>query len=316
MRPGQRRTLYAIGLKLASVALFVVMQALVKYTAERVPPGEAVFFRSFFALPVILAWIAFRGQLALGLLPKAPLGHFWRGLMGTLSMGLGFAALAYLPLPEVTAIGFAAPLLVVVFAAMYLDERVPQLNWLAVLLGLGGVLIVLYPRFTVFDRTTSGHAELLGVSLVLGCAVFAALAQTVVRKLLATDRTPIIVLWFSVTATSLSLLTLPVLLRVPPFCTRMRVCLLGSGAVSYTLQAGALDATTLTLVVLTSPGVAQWSEGASSPSLGNQDGTIEVLAAQSADWQTVTATLTRDANYLTADNVFALAFYPILEQAV
>jgi drug/metabolite transporter (DMT)-like permease len=209
MRPGQRRTLYAIGLKLASVVLFVVMQALVKYTAERVPPGEAVFFRSFFALPVILAWIAFRGQLALGLLPKAPLGHFWRGLMGTLSMGLGFAALAYLPLPEVTAIGFAAPLLAVVFAAMYLDERVPKLNWLAVLLGLGGVLIVLYPRFTVFDRTMSGHAELLGVSLVLGCAVFAALAQTVVRKLLATDRTPIIVLWFSVTATSLSLLTLP-----------------------------------------------------------------------------------------------------------
>lgn len=209
MRPSQRRTLYAIGLKLASVVLFVVMQGLVKYTAERVPPGEAVFFRSFFALPVILAWIAFRGQLALGLLPKAPLGHFWRGLMGTLSMGLGFAALAYLPLPEVTAIGFVAPLLAVVFAAMYLDERVPKLNWLAVLLGLGGVLIVLYPRFTVFDRTMSGHAELLGVSLVLGCAVFAALAQTVVRKLLATDRTPIIVLWFSVTATSLSLLTLP-----------------------------------------------------------------------------------------------------------
>jgi uncharacterized membrane protein len=107
MHFGQRRTLYAIGLKLASVALFVVMQALVKYTAERVPPGEAVFFRSFFALPVILAWIAFRGQLTLGLLPKAPLGHFWRGLMGTLSMGLGFAALAYLPLPEVTAISTA-----------------------------------------------------------------------------------------------------------------------------------------------------------------------------------------------------------------
>lgn len=209
MHPGQRRTSYAIGLKLASVALFVVMQALVKYTADRVPPGEAVFFRSFFALPVILAWIAFRGQLSLGLLPKAPLGHFWRGLMGTLSMGLGFAALAYLPLPEVTAIGFAAPLLAVVFAAMYLDERVPKLNWVAVLLGLCGVLIVLYPRFTVFDRATSGHAELLGVALVLGCAVFAALAQTVVRKLLATDRTPIIVLWFSVTATSLSLLTLP-----------------------------------------------------------------------------------------------------------
>ena len=209
MNAGKRRKQQAIWLKLSSVALFVVMQALVKYTADSVPPGEAVFFRSFFALPVILAWIAFRGQLSLGLLPKAPLGHFWRGLMGTLSMGLGFAALAYLPLPEVTAIGFAAPLLAVVFAAMYLDERVPKLNWLAVLMGLVGVLIVLYPRFMVFDRSTTGYAELLGVSLMLGCAVFAALAQTVVRKLLVTDRTPIIVLWFSVTATSLSLLTIP-----------------------------------------------------------------------------------------------------------
>ncbi len=209
MSPAKQRMLRAIGLKLASVALFVVMQALVKFTAERVPPGEAVFFRSFFSLPVIFAWIAFRGQLSLGLLPKAPLGHFWRGVMGTLSMGLGFAGLAYLPLPEVTAIGYAAPLLAVVFAAMYLDERVPVLNRLAVALGLCGVLVVLYPRFTLLDGSTSGYSELLGVALVLGCAVFAALAQTVVRKLLETDRTPIIVLWFSVTATILSLLTLP-----------------------------------------------------------------------------------------------------------
>lgn len=209
MTTSQRRTSRAIGLKLASVGLFVVMQALVKFTADRVPPGEAVFFRSFFSVPVILAWIALRGQWSFGLLPKSPIGHFWRGFMGTLSMGLGFAGLAYLPLPEVTAIGYVAPLLAVVFAAMYLDERVPWRNWLAVLLGLCGVLVVLYPRLTVFDRTTAGYAELLGVALVLGCAVFAALAQTVVRKLLETDRTPVIVLWFAVTATSLSLLTIP-----------------------------------------------------------------------------------------------------------
>lgn len=203
------RTMLAIMLKLASVALFVVMQALVKYTAERVPPGEAVFFRSFFSIPVILAWLGATGQLGLGLLPKAPLGHFWRGIMGTVSMGLGFAGLAYLPLPEVTAIGYAAPLFSVIFAAMYLDERVPKLNGFAVILGLFGVLIILYPRFTVLDKLPSGHTELFGVVLILGCALFAALAQTVVRKLLATDRTPIIVLWFSVTATGLSLITIP-----------------------------------------------------------------------------------------------------------
>ena len=96
----------------------------------------------------------------------------------------------------------------------------------------------------------------------------------------------------------------------------MRVCLLGAGAISYTFQVGALAATSLTLVAITTPGALEWTDGASGPSIGNQDGTLQVLAAQSADWQTVAATLTRDANYLTLDKVFALAFYPILEQAV
>lgn len=110
--------------------------------------------------------------------------------------------------------------------------------------------------------------------------------------------------------------SLPVLLRVPPFCTRMRVAILGTGAISYTFQVGALAATTQTLVALEVAATAQWTDGSNAPSLGNQDGSLQVLASQSADWQTVTATLTRDPNYLTYDNVVGLAFYPILEQAV
>ena len=39
----RRRRAHGIALKLASVALFVVMQALVKATAPSVPPGEAGF---------------------------------------------------------------------------------------------------------------------------------------------------------------------------------------------------------------------------------------------------------------------------------
>ena len=46
MNAGKRLKQQAIGLKLSSVALFVVMQALVKYTADRVPPGEAVCWMS------------------------------------------------------------------------------------------------------------------------------------------------------------------------------------------------------------------------------------------------------------------------------
>lgn len=201
------RPMRGILFKVASVVTFILMAALIKSVADRVPPGEVVFFRSFFAIPVILVWLGLRKELALGVGTKNPLGHFWRGLIGTSAMGLGFAGLAFLPLPEVTAIGYAAPLLTVIFAAMFLGEVVRGFRITAVALGLVGVLIVLSPRLTVAEG--SSHAEAFGAMLVLGGAVFAALAQIFVRKLVATERTATIVFWFSCSAAGLALLTLP-----------------------------------------------------------------------------------------------------------
>jgi drug/metabolite transporter (DMT)-like permease len=123
-------------------------------------------------------------------------------------MGLGFAGLGYLPLPEVTAIGYAAPLLTVIFAAMFLNEDVRIFRLSCVALGMVGVLIVLSPRLTVLDGG-AGHAEAFGAMLVLGGAVIAALAQVFVRKLVQTEKTPAIVFYFSLTATILSLVTIP-----------------------------------------------------------------------------------------------------------
>lgn len=200
--------LRGIALKLVSVMIFITMSALIKATADSVPPGEAVFFRSFFAIPVILVWLALRRELRTGLRTANPFGHVWRGLMGTISMGLGFASLAFLPLPEVTAIGYTAPLLTVIFAAMFLGEEVRLFRLSCVVLGMAGVLIVVSPRLTVGVGGAT-HAEALGAMLVLGSAVFAAMAQVFVRKLVATEQTATIVFWFSVTAACLSLVTLP-----------------------------------------------------------------------------------------------------------
>ncbi|RYH04084.1 DMT family transporter [Salipiger sp. IMCC34102] len=199
--------LRGIGLKLVSVCLFVIMSALIKAASVEVPPGEAVFFRSFLALPVILIWLAMRHELRDGWKTAYPLGHVWRGLAGTSAMGLGFAGLGLLPLPEVTAIGYAAPLLVVIFAAMFLNERVGIFRLSSVAAGMVGVLIVLSPRLSLGVGTDT--AQTLGAVLVLMGAVFAALAQVFVRKMVATENTAAIVFWFSVTATIASFLTLP-----------------------------------------------------------------------------------------------------------
>jgi drug/metabolite transporter (DMT)-like permease len=203
------RPLRGISFKIASVLVFIVMAALIKSTAGQVPPGQVVFFRSLFAIPVIVAWLAWRRELRTGLRTVQPMGHVWRGVVGTTAMGLGFAGLGYLPLPEVTAIGYAAPLLTVVFAAMFLGEEVRAFRISAVVLGLVGVLIVLSPRLTALQDDAVETAEALGAMLVLGGAVFAALAQVFVRKLVLTESTSAIVFWFSATATLLSLVTLP-----------------------------------------------------------------------------------------------------------
>jgi len=200
--------LRGITLKLLSVCVFVAMASIIKATSDSIPPGQAVFFRSLFAIPVIGVWLAMRGELHTGLTTKNPMGHVWRGLVGTSAMGLSFAGLGLLPLPEVTAIGYAAPILVVIFAAMFLGEDVRLFRLSMVALGMAGVLVVLSPRLQL-DPAAADTRETLGAVLVLLSAVCAALAQVFVRKLVQTETVSAIVFYFSITATLLSLLTLP-----------------------------------------------------------------------------------------------------------
>ncbi|MGI9400684.1 MAG: DMT family transporter [Rhizobiaceae bacterium] len=201
--------LVGIVYKIISVAIFVAMSVCIKAVAGHVPPGETVFFRSLFAMPVIIVWLIWRHDLAHGLSTKNPLGHFWRGLVGTTAMGLSFAALGFLPLPEVTAIGYAAPILTVIFAAMFLGEEVRIFRLAAVALGMAGVLVILSPRLTVFAGGNFTDTAGLGAMLMLMSAVFIALAQVFIRKLVKTENTAAIVFYFSLTASVLSLLSLP-----------------------------------------------------------------------------------------------------------
>ncbi len=199
--------LRGIFFKVMSVVMFMGMASLIKAASDAVPPGQAVFFRSFFALPIIFGWLALRGELRTGWKTTNHIGHFWRGLVGTAAMGLGFTGLGLLPLPEVTAIGYAAPIFVVIFAAMFLNEQVRAFRLSAVALGMVGVIIVLSPRLSV--GSALNMSETLGAVVTLMGAIFAALAHVFVRKLVATETTAAIVFWFTITSSALALLTLP-----------------------------------------------------------------------------------------------------------
>jgi drug/metabolite transporter (DMT)-like permease len=193
-----------VGLKLTALMLFTLMSALVKALSEDFPPGELVFFRSLLAIPVIIAWLIWRGELSQGFVVKKPIGHFWRGVLGTSAMGLTFTGLSLLPLPEVTAIGYATPIFTLVLAALLLGERIRMIRIGAVMLGLVGVLIMLWPRL---GSTEMEVAATIGALCVLAATIARAFVQIHIRQLVKVDHPAAIVFYFSITATLLSSLT-------------------------------------------------------------------------------------------------------------
>ncbi len=173
--------LRGIVLKLLSIAIFAVMTACVKAARDVAPAGEAVFFRSFIALVPVLGYAAWRGRVAEAVFTRNVRGHAWRGVIGASAMGLSFAALGLLPLPEVIAISFAAPILTVVLAIFLLGEVVRLYRWTAVVVGLIGVLVMVWPRLTLIGEGVESAAA-LGAMLMLASALLMALAQIHVRR--------------------------------------------------------------------------------------------------------------------------------------
>jgi drug/metabolite transporter (DMT)-like permease len=198
-----------IGLKIASVCVFVAMSSLLK-ASDGIPAGQLVFFRSFFAIFPVIAFIAWQGQLGVAFKTNEPFSHFWRGFVGVSAMSLSFYGLTKLPLPEAIAISYATPLLTVVCSAIFLKETVRLYRWSAVGVGLIGVLIILWPRMSFFTGESEfGGDQAIGALATLGGAGLAAIAMLLVRKLVQTERTPTIVVYFSIASSLIALVSFP-----------------------------------------------------------------------------------------------------------
>jgi drug/metabolite transporter (DMT)-like permease len=205
----QSRELTGIALKVASVVIFVAMASCIKAAGEGVPSGQIVFFRSLLAMVPVLAFLAARRQLHTAFRTDNLLSHFWRGLVGVSAMAFGFYSLTHLPLPDAIALGYAKPLIMVILAAVFLGETIRIYRWSAVIVGFIGVVIISWPLLSIFDDDFWGNTQTLGVLAALASAVLAGFAMVLVRRLVLTEKTPTIVLYFSLSATLLSLATLP-----------------------------------------------------------------------------------------------------------
>jgi drug/metabolite transporter (DMT)-like permease len=210
------KPLLGIALKILSALAFTVMSAAIKHVSATYPTGELVFFRSAFAVVPLLVWLGWRGDLVNSVRTSNFKGHFLRGIISSCGMFSGFLALSYLPLSDAVAIGYASPLVVVVLAALMLHEKVRAYRWTAVVVGLAGVLVMLAPHLgagTMAGALSGGPA--VGAMFALFGAVCAAVATIQVRRLLATEKTGAIVLYFSLFTALLGLATVFLGWRMP-----------------------------------------------------------------------------------------------------
>jgi drug/metabolite transporter (DMT)-like permease len=203
----------AVSFKVASTLMFTIMGAQVRYLAGAYPEGQVAFFRSVFALIPILIVFGWRGQLRGALRTKRPSDHLLRGFFSIVGTFCTMAALARIPIADFTAIAFLAPLITVIFAAIFLKEHVHAYRWSAVAFGFGGVILMLTPYAR--DHVALTSAMTIGLFFALTNAFTAGGASIQIRRLTATETTSSIVIFMTLLVLFVSLLTAPFGWRMP-----------------------------------------------------------------------------------------------------
>lgn len=155
-----------------------------KYALQQgVDPLQLAFFRNTFCFLALTPLIWFRG---ISVMQSRNLSLYWlRVGVQLLSMLCWFPAMALIPLSDLQATSFTAPLFATVLAIVYLRERVPIQRWVALMVGMLGAFIILRPFAPSFG---------IGQLLALVAAMAIGIGGPLVKQLTATDDADKIVL--------------------------------------------------------------------------------------------------------------------------
>lgn len=186
--------LSGILLMLLATLFLASMHSAVRYISSDLHPFVIVFFRNLFGLLVVIPLIARAGIKSLH--TQHPKLHIVRLAIGVVAMMSWFYALSRVPITNATALSFSSTIFATLAAWLFLGEKMRIRRWMAILVGLLGVVVVLRPGLEGFN---------VYALLVIASTVAWGLSITVVKKLSETDSTTSIVAWMSIGLTVLSL---------------------------------------------------------------------------------------------------------------
>lgn len=171
--------------------LFGCMGVFVKLGAAHFSYGELVFYRSFIGL--LLVYAIMRSQ-RVGIATRYWRNHLWRGISGSVALGLYFYCITVLPLATAVTLNYTAPLFLTLLTMLVFKEKFHLLLSIAIALGFGGVVLLLQP--------TLQHDQLLPGMLGLISGFLAGVAYLNVKQLgIIGEPDTRTVFYFSLTAT-------------------------------------------------------------------------------------------------------------------
>jgi drug/metabolite transporter (DMT)-like permease len=202
---------------LVAMLLFTANDAMGKWMVATYPVGQLISLRSLAAL-VVLAIILWRRQGSLRLsLTERPVIQMLRIGFVVAEVGCFYAAVRYLPLADVFMFYLASPLFLTIFSVVILKEHVGMRRWLAVLVGLIGVVLVFPPT----EEALSAPAL-----IALAGSVSLALMLTLTRMLRRTDGMTLITVQ-TIGVAVFGGMTMPFAWVTPNFIDLSFICLLG-----------------------------------------------------------------------------------------
>lgn len=174
---------------------FATMAGIIRHVSSELHPFEIAFFRNLFGLAFMMPWLA---RVGWGGLKTQRIGLYTvRGIIGLAAMLLFFWAITILPLAQVTALSFTAPLFATILAALVLGEVVRRRRWAAILIGFVGALIILRPGLQEIGWPTFA---------VLFSSLLMASAVVMIKMLSRTETTSAIVTYMVIYLTPMSLI--------------------------------------------------------------------------------------------------------------
>ena len=159
------------------------MHCLIRFATEDSHPFEVAFFRTIFVLLIFLPVVIKNGIASLK--SNNVKMQSYRAVVGSIAMLCMFYGLSITELAKATALMFTVPIFATILAIFFLKEIVGIRQWIAMLVGFSGAIIVLRPDIELG----------FGPLLILCASMMWSASMLMAKKLTQTDTTVSITFW-------------------------------------------------------------------------------------------------------------------------